>query len=353
MLRFFRRKIYSFRLITVTLSSLLTFYLSDVLFFHDRPLFNWPNTHSWSVSFVVTHAGAIVAGALMGAVVYIWLPQLFLFIQTAVSDFITKIVFATLNEFFKEQNRRIAEARLAAERSRFEKEQRRVGERLKREAEKAAQVAQKKKLEEMSGHFSVVVDTSALVDGRILALARSGFLDHPLVVPQYVVDELQHLADNGDSGRRGRGRFGLDTLNNLKKLKTPRVVVLTHEETRATASDPVDKRLVKLCQHLKAKLLTVDFNLNKAATAGGVRVLNLNELAESVKTVLIPGESLKIKITNPGKDTTQGVGYLRDGTMIVVEKGASLIGQEVSVEVARVLQTAAGKMFFSKITDNR
>ena len=350
MLQFFRRKIYPFRLVTVTLSFLLAFYLADTLFFHDRQLFGLPSVHTPSGAFFVTHLGPLGLGGLAGAVVYIWLPQLFLFIQRSVSDFITKIVFQTLNEFFKEQNRRIAEARLAAEKSRVEKEQKRAEEKARLAAEKQAAVEQKKRLDEMCGMFSVVVDTSALIDGRVLALARSGFLDYPLIVSQRVIDELQRLADNDDKQKRERGRFGLDNLNNLKKLKTPRVVVLTREE--AGTEPVVDKQLIKLSQRQRAKLLTVDFNLNKAAMAAGVKTLNLNDLASSVKTVLLPGERLRIKLTSPGKDQTQGVGYLHDGTMVVVERAGDRLGQEIEVEVTRLLQTPAGKMFFSRVASN-
>lgn len=347
MLRLFKRKIYSFRLVTVSAAFALGFYFSDIGYFTNHPLFGLSTRHELTGAFFITHLGPILVGVILAGVTYTWLPVVFLAVQNYVSAFITNIIWQTLQEFFKEQNRRIAESRLAAEKSRVEKEKRRAEEAAHKAAAAQAAIIQKQRVDEMCGAFSIVVDTSALIDGRMLSLAKNGFLDYPLIVPQCVIDELQHIADNSDKLKRDRGRFGLDVLNDLKKLKTPRVTILSREEV---GTEPVvDKRLILLSKRLRAKLLTVDFNLNKAAKASGVKVLNLNELADSVKTILLPGEKLQVKLVNNGKDHTQGVGYLLDGTMIVVESGGDKIGQDVIVEIARVLQTPAGKMFFGRL----
>lgn len=190
-----------------------------------------------------------------------------------------------------------------------------------------------------------VVDTSALIDARILEVAKVGFLTGTLLVPKLVLLELQHIADSADTIRRLRGRRGLDCLAELKKIKTLKVRVLSDQDT----TKPVDEQLVALAQKTKSALLTTDFNLNKVASVSGVRVLNINELANAVKTSVLPGEELTIKIIDTGREKEQGVGYLPDGTMVVVEKGKALVGREVVVIVSRLLQTAAGRMIFGKL----
>jgi len=194
---------------------------------------------------------------------------------------------------------------------------------------------------------SVILDTSAIIDGRLLDIIKTGFLDAPLVVPQFVLDELQRLADSGNDLKRQRGRRGLEILDEMKKDREIDLDVVA--ELALPSNADVDKKLVMMAKKLKAKIATVDFNLNKAASVSGLKILNVNELANSVKTVVLPGEKMKLKIVQKGKEVGQGVGYLEDGTMIVVEEGEGMVGKNVEVEVSRILQTAAGRMVFSKL----
>jgi len=201
----------------------------------------------------------------------------------------------------------------------------------------------------------VILDTSAIIDGRLLDVVRTGFLDAPLIVPQFVLDELQHLADSSADLKRQRGRRGLEILNEMKKDKEIKlevedsIIERGSKHRRNGGDSDVDKQLVAMAKKLKAKIATVDFNLNKAASVSGVKILNVNELANSVKTAVLPGEKMTLKIVQKGKEVGQGVGYLEDGTMVVVEEGEGRVGQAVEVEVSRVLQTEAGKMVFSKL----
>ena len=189
---------------------------------------------------------------------------------------------------------------------------------------------------------SKILDTSVIIDGRILDLCYSGFIEGTLIVPSFVIDELRHIADSSDNLKRNRGRRGLDILNQLKKSFSVEIV------EAETANEEVDVRLVKLAKNLKAKILTHDYNLNKVAELQGVKVLNINELANAIKPVVIPGEEMLVLVIKEGKEQGQGVGYLDDGTMIVVEGGKKYIGQQINVVVTSVLQTAAGRLIFGK-----
>jgi len=191
----------------------------------------------------------------------------------------------------------------------------------------------------------VVVDTSVIIDGRIADIAKTGFVPDKLIVPRFVLEELQNIADSEEPIRRNRGRRGLEILNNLTK-ETGVEVEITEEKYPKIKE--VDHKLVRMAKDRGAKVLTVDYNLNKVASIEGVRVLNINELANAIKAVVLPGEEMKIKVIQEGKEKDQGVGYLEDGTMVVVEGGADLIGKEVECEVARIFQTVAGKMIFVK-----
>lgn len=190
-----------------------------------------------------------------------------------------------------------------------------------------------------------VLDTSVIIDGRIFDICETGFIEGPLVIPNFVLDELRHISDSADGLKRNRGRRGLDVLNKIQKeLKI---------ETQIWEGDfpeiaEVDSKLLKLAQVLGGKVITNDYNLNKVAEFQGVPVLNINELANSVKPVVIPGEEMKVVVMKDGKEPTQGVAYLDDGTMIVVEGGKRFMGQEIYVIVTSVLQTAAGRMIFAK-----
>jgi uncharacterized protein YacL len=196
-----------------------------------------------------------------------------------------------------------------------------------------------------SGVETKIVDTSAIVDGRIVEIVDSGFLEGVLVVPRFVVRELQSIADSTDSLKRTRGRRGFDVLSKLQELA---VVEISERDFADMAPGNVDARLVRLAQELGAKLITNDYNLNRVAHVEGIPVLNVNELANAVKPVVLPGEELHVQVTREGKETHQGVGYLDDGTMIVVEHGRRLIGEETDVIVTSVLQTVAGRMIFAR-----
>ena len=190
----------------------------------------------------------------------------------------------------------------------------------------------------------LILDTSAIIDGRILDIAKTGFIFGILLIPSFVLTELQQVADSSDYLKRSRGRRGFEILEELKKVKGLRTEVWDKDIMAKT----VDDKLLKLAKSLNGRIITTDFNLNRVASVSGVNVLNINDLANSVKTVAIPGEHLKVKVIHLGKDPKQGVGYLPDGTMIVVEDGATLVGQDIKTEVTRILQVPAGKMIFTK-----
>ena len=190
----------------------------------------------------------------------------------------------------------------------------------------------------------ILLDTSAIIDGRIADISQTGFISGALVVPRFVLNELQHIADSADTMRRNRGRRGLEMLNRLQKDATVPIEI-TDADVEGIVE--VDSKLVKLAQTLHCPIITNDFNLNRVAELQGVKVLNINELANAVKPVLLPGEDIVIKIIQDGKELGQGVGYLDDGTMIVVEGGRQYMGSTIEVSVTRVLQTVAGRMIFA------
>lgn len=224
---------------------------------------------------------------------------------------------------------------------------------VKAQMEKAAQDRRRKAKETLKKREAqlfnpVVVDTSALIDGRIKEIAQTGFFMATLLVPKFVLSELQHIADSPEALRRGKGRRGLDILNDLKKLKKKGVEVKIVDDSAPNASD-IDGKLIEIAKAHKGKVLTVDFNLNKVAAASNISVLNVNELSNAIKAVMVPGDKITLRVVSVGKEPTQGVGYLEDGTMIVVENGASYVGKTVSVEVSRFLQTVAGRMIFAQV----
>jgi uncharacterized protein YacL len=192
---------------------------------------------------------------------------------------------------------------------------------------------------------SILMDTSVIIDGRIADIARTGFVQGPMLVPAFVLIELQHIADSADPLRRRRGRRGLDILNRLQKDNTIplRITDLDVEGVRE-----VDDKLVILGKQLKSPILTNDYNLNRVAELQGVTVLNINELANAVKAVYLPGETMDVQVIQEGKEVGQGVAYLDDGTMVVIEDGKENINTTIPVTVTKVLQTAAGRMIFAK-----
>lgn len=192
----------------------------------------------------------------------------------------------------------------------------------------------------------LLLDTSAIIDGRILDIGRTGFLNGILLIPSFVLLELQQVADSSDGLKRARGRRGFEVIESLKK--TPGIKIEVWDKDSGGKS--VDEKLLKLAKSLHGKIITTDFNLNRLSVAHGVVVLNVNELSNAVKTVSLPGETMSIKIIHIGKDSAQGVGYLADGTMVVVEDGAPFLGKEIKAEVSRVLQGSAGRMIFARKT---
>lgn len=191
----------------------------------------------------------------------------------------------------------------------------------------------------------LILDTSVIIDGRILDICQTNFLEGRLVIPGFVLKELQQVADSQDPLKRNRGRRGLDVLNQLKKMESVGVRIQEEDFPEVTA---VDEKLIKLSKLLSAKVLTNDFNLNKVAALQGVTILNINELAQALRPVLLPGETLAVKLVKEGKEPNQAIGYLDDGTMVVVDHSKKLIGQSVTVVVTSALQTAAGRMIFAK-----
>ncbi len=193
-----------------------------------------------------------------------------------------------------------------------------------------------------------ILDTSVIIDGRILEIMKTGFLEGPIVIPEFVLVELRHIADSSDGLKRNRGRRGLDI---LKKIQTEYGIEIYNTDSEKALKEipEVDVKLLKLAQIMKGKVVTNDFNLNKVAGIKGVGVLNINELANALKPMVIPGEVMTVTLIKQGKDRSQAVAYLDDGTMIVVEDGRAKIGQTVQINVTSVLQTAAGRMIFGKI----
>ncbi len=192
----------------------------------------------------------------------------------------------------------------------------------------------------------LILDTSVIIDGRILDICQTKFLEGRLIIPRFVLKELQQVADSQDSLKRNRGRRGLDILNKLKK--NPQISVKIHEEDFPEIS-AVDEKIVKLTKLLGGKALTNDFNLNKVAEFQGVTVLNINELANAMRPVVLPGEAMDVKLVKEGKEHNQAIGYLDDGTMVVVDNAKRYLGNSQKVIVSSVLQTAAGRMIFAKL----
>ncbi len=212
------------------------------------------------------------------------------------------------------------------------------------------------------GAMPKFLDTNIIIDGRLSEICKTGFIEGPLYVPQFVLEEVQYVADSSDDLRRARGRRGLDVLNEMKELTVTRhidgepvaialVHVLSDISPAVQKIKAVDSKLVALAREKDGAIITNDFNLNKVAELQGVRVLNLNELAQAMKPVVLPGEEMKVTIVKEGKEAGQGIGYLEDGTMIVVGDGADYVGETCSITISSVYQTVAGKMIFAELKD--
>ena len=191
---------------------------------------------------------------------------------------------------------------------------------------------------------SVLVDTSAIIDGRIADIAETGFMKTALMVPSFILDELRHIADSSDDLRRSKGRRGLEILGRLRKAVQVEVIVLHVDLAQV---DEVDSKLVSMAKDMDAAILTTDFNLNRVAQLQEVEVLNINDLAGALKPILLPGEELSVNILQAGKESGQGVAYLDDGTMVVVEDGQRYLNMVHTVVVSRILQTSAGRIIFA------
>ena len=216
------------------------------------------------------------------------------------------------------------------------------------------QGVEKTEVKAPEGEYPMIVDTSILIDGRILPIVNSGFFAATLLIPQFVLEEIQHIADSQDTIRRAKGRRGLDVVNALKNQKVNPGVHVVIIGDKVSEVPEVDHKLIALVRQWgkigkSVRLLTVDFNLAQLARAEGVKVLNVNDLTQALKIALIPGEELAVKITHEGKEREQGVGYLPDGTMVVVEQTKDRVGQDVMVVITKVHQTPAGQLFFARL----
>lgn len=209
-------------------------------------------------------------------------------------------------------------------------------------------VNNKKSVSKKAGQ-PIFVDTSVLIDGRIIAVAESGFIgSDTLFIPRSVIGELQYLADNADSEKRSRARHGLDVVSDLQKMPGVKVEIF---QDGSKAEEGVDERLLKLAKQYRGAVCTIDYNLNKVAQVENIKVLNVNDLAMSLRMAYLPGEKILLELTQKGQDSHQAVGHLADGTMVVVEHASKLIGKTAEIEFIRSLQTAAGKMMFAKLVE--
>ncbi len=288
---------------------ILGFTYSNTAYFQEFPLFGVP--------FLAEFLLATMTG-LFG---FYLLPQYFLKVKYWVEQLIVNTTYKMASDFWNQYTSRMEASRKVREKERKKRDKKDIKDKVK---------------------DGILLDTSMLIDGRVLEVAKTGFLINNLIIPKFVINELHLLADNKDDIKRKKGRRGLDMINELKKHA--KVVVVgesTHEE--------VDKALVNLAKENKLRLMTLDFNLNKVAKVSGVDVLNINDLGEALKPAYVPGDTLNIKIVQKGKEKGQGLGYLPDGTMIVVSDGETLVEESVDVVVSKLIQTAAGKMVFTEL----
>ncbi len=202
---------------------------------------------------------------------------------------------------------------------------------------------------ELKGSHPVLLDTSVIIDGRVADVMETWIVDSPLIVPRFVLSELHAVADSSDPQRRNRGRRGLDVLRRLQNAEHVDVTILDSRGAKVERALGVDNKLVEMAAELHGRIMTTDFNLNKVAQLRGIDVININDLANAMKAVVLPGEGMAVKIVKAGEEAGQGVGYLDDGTMVVVDRGRDYIGTEVLVDITSTLQTSAGKMIFGKI----
>lgn len=294
-----------------------TFIVSNTLIFDEYPLLN--------VSFL----GELLMASALGVFGFHTVPIILGKTKNWFETFLKSVVSSIVWDFWDQQSQRMRTAR--------------------RKRQKESAKSNKKKLAEKYEN-AILIDTSVLIDGRIINLSKAGFFPATTaLILSDVLNELHLLSDNADDMKRQKGRRGLDNIEELKKLVKVRIV--KYDIPDQEKSREVDKRLLNFAKHLNLKLMTLDFNLNKVARAQNVKVLNLNDLVEAIKTELIPGEKIKVKVLQKGKEKNQGVAYLPDGTMIVIENGLENLGETVEVEVSRLIQSPAGKIIFSKVAE--
>jgi uncharacterized protein YacL len=291
---------------------ILGFLLSYGSFFRDNPLYG------------VKFLGEFLISLTSAAIGFFLIPMAFFQVKSWLEDVIKATVSAIVGDFWEQQTDRINKKKKEKEQEKVEEERRKMQEKMEN---------------------SVLVDTSVLIDGRILDIVKTGFFDKVLIVPTAVMNELHLVSDNKNKLKRERGRRGLDI---VKKLKSSAEVVIPKIKSDLKE---VDKILLEFAKENDLELVTLDFNLNKLADAQGVKVLNINELVEAVKLSVLPGETLEIEIQHEGKSKNQGVGYMPDGTMAVVKGGDELIGEKVKVKVLKVIQSKAGKIIFTDLVD--
>ena len=204
---------------------------------------------------------------------------------------------------------------------------------------------------ETKGARPMLLDTSVIIDGRVADIAETGILDSEVIVPRFILGELHAIADSQDKLKRNRGRRGLDILNQLQTSKKLDIEILDAHVPAIERARPVDEKLVALAEHLDGRIITNDYNLNKVAKVRGVDVININDLSNALKPVVLPGERMRVKVIRAGEEPGQGVGYLEDGTMVVAEQGRNHLGEEIEITVTSVLQTSAGRMIFGRSGD--
>lgn len=301
----------SLRIVCAVLFFALGYFLSKKILFPNLLLFG---THT--VVEVLVGGGLSVFG-------YFIFPLLLLKVKHWFEGLVVATVSSIVNAFWDQQSKRIQKARRDKQKM------------------KADENSLKEK-QEMEN--AILLDTSVLVDGRLLDIVKAGFMDRPFIIPQNVINELQKLSDAKNKTKRTRGRMGLDLVKELKK----RTKILIPDIK--TKEKEVDRILVDYAKEKKVKLMTLDFNLNKVAKVSGIKVLNMNDLVNALKTVMLPGEDFIVKVLQQGKEKKQGIGYLSDGTMVVIENGTDKVGQDVTVRVLKVIQSSAGKIVFGEIT---
>ena len=306
-----------FKLLYSVALGALAFNWSGRWYFNTKPLFSVP------------YFAQTLLGFTTAALAYFILPAAVSAVRGWLEALIAQTVSRIVSDFWGQQSQRLSQSR------------------RRKQKEKSQRVKKKREEELFRRGSPVILDTSAIIDGRILGVVETGFLGAVILVPQFVVDELQAVADSENDLKRQRGRRGFEILESIKKIKGPQTFRLLTNKDKSSEGD-VDRRLVALAKKYRGQLCTVDYNLNKAAGVSGVKVLNVNDLSNAVKTVVLPGEPLKIKVVQPGKEAAQGVGYLEDGTMVVVEDGRHLLAKTITVIVSRILQTSAGKMVFAR-----